>query len=111
MNTTKLQVGNLVWTVKKVAENNKNLIVDDIPCYGVCYPDSLEIYIRGDGLNKQLYMSYLIHELTHAYIFSLGFTYRMNKKFDEEEVCYFMQHHASEILASADYCYKQLFSK
>ena len=77
MNNITLQISNLTWKIKKVPQGSPHLISDGVICYGVCNPDTLEIYIQGTDLNKQLYKSYLIHELTHAYIFSMGFSYKI----------------------------------
>ena len=106
--STRLKIGSLIWTIQKVPEDSKYLIHEDGDiCYGICNPDSLTIYIQGTGLDNQLYKSYLIHELTHAFIFST-FCYT-KRKFDEEELCCFMQYQAPNILETAEYVWKELF--
>ena len=104
----KVNVGSLVWTIKKVPKGSKYLIHEDGDiCYGICNTETLTIYIQGTELNSQLYKSYLIHEIAHAFIFST-FAYT-KRKFDEEELCCFMQYQGPEVLELVEYCYKELF--
>ena len=106
-NSIKVDIGSLVWTIKKVPKGSKHLIHEDgDTCYCICDPETLTIYVQGTELNSQLYKAYLIHEITHAFVFSV---FHNKRSFNEEDLCYFMQHQGPEILEIATYIWKELF--
>ena len=58
-----------------------------------------EIILR-TGMSKALLYETLVHELTHAFIFSYG--YSNNETFNHEQICEFVGHYAGDIVQIAD---------
>lgn len=99
-------VNDLEWIIKKVPEDSEFLRDGEHRAYGMCYPDSLTIYIQESGLSKQLYYRFLKHELTHAYKFSY---WRSKETWNEEDVCEWMESFAEKIIDDAIWATKQLY--
>lgn len=66
-----LKINGLEWKVVFTDKDDENLTVDDIQCLGVTHYIPLTIYLNKDLPKCQMKQT-VIHELTHAYIFSYG---------------------------------------
>lgn len=100
-------INDLEWTIKKCSEDSEYLEDDNGRAYGMCYPDTLTIYIQKSGLDKHLYYRFLKHELTHAYKFSY---LRSKETWNEEDVCEWMECFAERIIDDAIWAVKQLYN-
>lgn len=105
---TKCRIGIYDWTIKFVSDNDKGLEVDDTfglqYAFGTTDPSELCIYISRE-LNKQVIKSVLLHELTHAMLFSYSI---QTDELTEESICYFMQAYGAELLAIHDRLVRKL---
>ena len=107
-NECQITINDLVWTIKKVEPNSDYLLTDNQGfAYGMTFPDSLKIYIQDEGLDKQLFYKFIKHEITHAYIFTFQ---RSKEKWNEEELCEFIEAHADMIIDDSRWAAKQLFN-
>ena len=106
MNKTNVKIGQYTWEVKKVPFNSDHLMLNGEPCFGITDFLHLKIHVTDQKVNPQVAMSTLIHELAHAYMFSLGFR---AETFDEEDVCYFIEAQSVSIINMANELYKKLF--
>lgn len=90
----KIQIHNNVWTVMLVSEKEKKMNPDEDSIYlGLTEYDKLIINIR-EGLAKSVTRATVIHELTHAFMFSYA-----NYVEGEEQMCDFFGVHGDEIIA------------
>lgn len=90
-------INNLEWTVTYVLgfEGDE---ADGTETFGETHFKELEIQIR-QGLNYEIKRRTLIHEVTHAFIFSYGLD---GDLYSEEWVCRFLESHADKILATVE---------
>lgn len=65
---------------------------------GLTLPFELKIYINKD-ISLELQKRILVHELTHAFLFSFGFD---GMTINEEELCYLMGMNASHLVELAN---------
>lgn len=107
VDSCQIVINDLSWTLKKVPEDSPFLTDGTVKSYGMCYPDTLSIYIQDSGLDKHLYYRFLKHELTHAYKFSY---LRSKETWDEEDVCEWMECFAEKIIDDAIWAVKQLYN-
>lgn len=107
VDSCRLYINDLEWTIKKVSEDSEHLIDEEGKAYGVCNTNELVIYIQESGLNKQLYYKFLKHEICHAYIFSY---LRSKETWNEEDVCEWMESHAEYVIDDALWAVKQLYN-
>ena len=91
----KITINNMTWSVVFVSQNdmpikhgNEELLSLGYTSYG-----DLKIYINKD-VDEQVMHKSLIHELTHAYISSFGFTF---VTMTEEIICEFMSYYSTSI--------------
>ena len=101
----KFEIGQFTWTISLIGEESSELLVDDEHCLGLCNFPSLNIYISNEPLCNQALKAAIIHELTHAFIFSYGI---QSETYDEERICMFMECHAKTVLKMADKFYKKI---
>jgi hypothetical protein len=101
-------VGSYKWEMKVVNSDSECLILNGERCFGITDCANLIIYIVGDGIDNQIIKTTIIHELTHAYLFSLGIR---ADAFDEEDICYFVEANAWAILNQSQKLYHILFDK
>ncbi|MDO5415258.1 MAG: hypothetical protein Q4F78_07310 [Bacillota bacterium] len=85
-------INKLPWIVEVAERGSERLKIDGNECLAVTIYPEMKIVIN-DGLERNLLMQTLIHELTHAVIFSHGH----NVSYDEEAVCNFIGSHFEEI--------------
>lgn len=79
-------------------ENESDLIVNDSVRLGVTDRNRLTIYLY-NGLKGRLLRKVLIHELTHAWLFSYDYVLDVET---EEMLCAFLDTYADDILSYAD---------
>lgn len=110
-----VKIGNLSWNINVVDECNKYLYDLSADCkesntndaaMGMCYKNLCSIFISKD-MSKGNFKRTIIHELTHAVLYTYGFLASRNE-LDEEEMCNFMEIHLDEIKRLSSYCYKAL---
>lgn len=93
----KIKIHNDFWKIKLTNERKKKMTPDkDHYNLGLTEYSKLLINIR-TGLPASVARSTLIHELTHAFLFSYG-----NQVEGEEQMCDFFGVHGDEIIALAD---------
>lgn len=95
----RFQVNGIYWEVIFVNSISNDLRKDDGSiALGVCDNNVKCIYIS-NALKGNLFQRVLIHELTHAWIFS----YNFYLTFEEEEfICEFVSMYAKDILSKTD---------
>lgn len=86
----KIEINNLTWEIEFVERDSKFLKLDDpdLVNAGITDRHDLKIYID-QSLSDDMIQRTIIHELTHAFIFSYGYSDMMN----EEEICKFIESH------------------
>lgn len=88
-------INNLEWTISYVLGFNDT---DGTETFGECHYKDLEIQLL-QGMSYEIKRRTLIHEVTHAFIFSYGLD---SCEMDEEFICRFMEAHAQKILETVD---------
>lgn len=84
-----VKINGLEWTVFFVSREHDMLEMDDVQCMGVTYFSDLQIYLD-KSISEELMRQTVIHELTHAFLFSYGVHIECdNDKDTEEAVCDF----------------------
>ena len=91
-----------LFNVDAVSETNDR----DGYTLGITSKTQCKIYID-KKLKKDLMYRTIIHELTHAYVWSYGFDQYTN--FEEENLCDFIESYGQSILSKADWIFKKLF--
>ena len=89
------KINNLEWKVTYVLTFDDD---EEEETFGQTIFKDLEIQIL-QGLNYDVKKRTLIHEVTHAFIFSYGLD---QTSIDEEFLCRFMESHAQKILETVD---------
>lgn len=100
---TQVQLGRFTWDVFFVDEDHPKLE----NAYGAVYKSNLEIYLSAD-IPDQLLRSTIIHELTHASVWTYGFENISIRGYEEEDLCNFMEAYSEEILRIADDLFAEL---
>ena len=83
------------WTIQMKSGKNSIFTDDDneIVYFGF-FENSTQTIILRDDMPTELIEQTLIHELTHAFVFSFGLS---GYKFDEEKLCNFVGAHLKRI--------------
>lgn len=115
----KIMIGNLEWTIFLCDKNNYNLFdKDEITnkyktdvnidegSFGITKFEHNEIYIHKD-MSKNMIKRTLIHELTHAFLFTFGMM-ADETKLDEERICTFNEEHLEDIYKTANSVFKTI---
>ena len=89
--TFSFKINNHIWKVKQKPRNimldiYKNINEEAIDCFGLTLRQFNLIYIN-DGLCEEQKIKTLKHELTHCFIWEMGFYYI---DFEEETICEFV---------------------
>ncbi len=95
----KIKINNIAW---KIIFEEK--ISDDNPM-GLCRPSRLELHLC-TKMAKEAIRTTIIHEVTHAYMFSCGFTKPYSESemlFSEEQLCDFLAMNIENILSISNY--------
>ena len=101
----KVKIYKDIWKVKLTDANKKKMTPDAEHCnLGLTEYDKLRINIR-TGLSESVARSTVIHELTHAFLFSYG-----NQVEGEEQMCDFFGVHGDDIISLADQIMKEVFN-
>jgi len=101
----KIKINKLSWTIKKVAKN-KLLVEGEEDPLGQTQNVEKTILINSE-LDKDIAKRTIIHEITHAFIWSYGLDNSL--PFDEEQLACFVEVHSSDIIKLSDKCYTKLF--
>ena len=101
-----IEIGGQQWTVQRVESHNPGLFVDQSARTGACWPSRAEIYIS-DELKGDQVARVVMHELTHAYIYSTQAA--IPESWDEEAVCELFAIYAWEMCALCQSICQQLF--
>lgn len=92
-----MNINGLNWKIV-FTENDNDLIVNSSVRLGVTDRNRLTIYLY-DGLKGKLLRKVLIHELTHAWLFSYDYDLDVET---EEMLCEFLDTYAENIIDEAD---------
>ena len=113
--TCNVVIGNLDWEIiltddycEKLydeGENLKKLSLSDV-AMGMCYKPDCQIFVSKNMSKKNLRRT-IMHELTHAVIYTYG-SMVSKDSLDEEEICNFMEIHLDEIQKLTDEAFKKL---
>lgn len=90
-------INGLKWKIK-FTDKEHDLIVNGVVRLGVADRNRLTIYLF-DGLYGKMLRKVLIHELTHAWLFSYDYVLDVDT---EEMLCAFVDTYAEDILHYAD---------
>lgn len=103
----RLHINHLLWELKIAPTTDPELRVDGIMARGTTWYAKQQIFLA-DELTPNTALRVIIHELTHAYLWSTQM--RLPDTFTEEEVCEFVACWAFEILDTANDVYTKLYS-
>lgn len=92
-----MNINGLNWKIV-FTENDNDLIVNSSVRLGVTDRNRLTIFLY-DGLKGKLLRKVLIHELTHAWLFSYDYNLDVET---EEMLCEFLDTYAENIIDEAD---------
>lgn len=103
----KIEVNNLTWEIELVERDSEFLKLDDhdLMNAGITDGHDLKVYID-QSLPVDMIQRTIIHELTHAFIISYGYSDMMN----EEEVCNFIESHLISLYKLLEYVKSNLNS-
>jgi hypothetical protein len=87
------KINGIPWTIQMKSGKNPIFTDDDNEYLGFCEYSTQTIILRND-MPTELIEQTLIHELTHAFVFSFGLS---GYKFDEEKLCNFVGAHLKRI--------------
>lgn len=87
------KINGISWKIQMKSANNCIFKDGDNEYLGFCVYSAQTIILR-DDMPKELLEQTLIHELTHAFVFSFGLS---GYKFDEEKLCNFTGAHLKQI--------------
>lgn len=97
-----IKINNLEWTVFFVPREHDKLEMDEMQCLGITYFSDLQIYLDKSA-SEELMRQTVLHELTHAFLFSYGVHVEGNNDRDTEEtVCDFCGAHFDKMRKIAD---------
>ena len=89
-----VNINDLDWQVFFAHSRADKLKLDGTDCMGITYYQEQEIYLNKD-LGTDLFRQTVIHELSHAFLFSFG--YHLDCEMVEEAVCDFLGSHLDKI--------------
>lgn len=93
-----LKINNSLWKIVEVETKDPNLVIEDNMCFGVCDYSTFTIYLD-KNLEDENKFNTLLHELTHAYMYS--FLLSKKEVYTEEELCQFIAHYGESIVFEA----------
>lgn len=99
-------INGLLWDISIVPPTSPELYVDGNTCRGTTWFGQQQIFLSAD-LNADSAKVVIIHELTHAFLWSTQM--RIPDTFTEEEICDFVARWGSEIISTAREVYVGLF--
>lgn len=93
-------IKNKTWSLTTVPDNSEKIIMDGQKCCAQIFFRTREIFVNEETLDDyDTFKETIIHELTHAFIFSYGLDDETFQK--EEFICEFMAIYAEEIVQTA----------
>ena len=98
-------IGQFDWELYLVGDKDTKLMVDDQQCFGYCNFANLQVCISNIEMAAQVRKATLVHELTHAFLYSYGY---QKDSYDEEQFCDFMESHGKTIIELSEQLYKFL---
>jgi len=94
------KINDLMWDIKWVKATDKNLCANkDEDVCGITHFNATTIYMNRECPRELIYKT-LVHELTHATLFSYGLG--QYETFTEENVCDIMDSYGLQILTLAN---------
>jgi hypothetical protein len=102
----RIHINHLLWEVNVVPTTDPGLHVDGEMCRGATWYGKQQIYLA-EELTANTAMRVIIHELTHAYLYSTQM--RLPDTFTEEEVCEFVACWGTDIISMANEVYTGLY--
>lgn len=103
----RIHINHLLWEVNIVPTTDPELRVDGELCRGATWFGTQQIFLAAE-LNENTALRVIIHELTHAHLFSTQM--RLPDTFTEEEVCEFVACWGADIIGMATEVYNNLYS-
>lgn len=100
-------VNGIYWKIKYTYDVNELRRDNGTIALGVCVRNKLTIYIY-KGLSYNLQNKVLIHEITHAYIFSYGY---MITEEEEELICEIVSEYGENIIKDSKKILEKIFEK
>ena len=104
--SAKEYINGFEWEVHIIPATDPELYVDGDICRGTTWMGKHQIFLSSD-LTSSTAKRVIVHELTHAYLFSTQM--RVPETFTEEEVCDFIACWADLIYSSANNIYRALY--
>lgn len=95
----KININGILWNVIYTSDYDYLKRSDGVITLGVTDVNLKSIYVYSK-LNSYMRRKVLIHELTHAFIFSYGYYLPIDQ---EEFVCSFVENYGFDIIKSYDY--------
>ena len=102
----RIHINHLLWEVNIVSTTDPGLMVDGEMCRGTTWFGKQQIFLAAE-LNANTALRVIIHELTHAHLYSTQM--RLPDTFTEEEVCEFMACWGADIISMANEVYMHFF--
>jgi hypothetical protein len=97
-----------LWEINVVPSTDSALYVEGEVCRGTTWFGKQQIFLAND-LNVFTAMRVIIHELTHAFLWSTQM--RLPESFTEEEVCEFVACWGHQIHEMANVVHNELYCK
>lgn len=102
----RIHINYLLWEINIVPVTDPGLMVDGEMCRGATWYGKQQIYLAAE-LNANTALRVIIHELTHAYLYSTQM--RLPDTFTEEEVCEFVACWGADIIGMANEVHGELY--
>lgn len=94
-----MRINGLSWRVRFVSPTHPMLLTPSLTCaLGVCDKPTQTIYVN-ETLSQRKMKKVLIHELTHAFVFSYGESFLYD---DEERLADFVSKYAQKIIKKTE---------
>lgn len=84
-----VKINNIPWDVSFIDSGDERLVLDETNCLGMTVFGNFQIFVQND-MPKAALRHTLIHELTHAFLFSYGIHIPIDEEDTEEAVCDFV---------------------
>lgn len=102
----KININNYSWDIIYTSEINNLKRSDGTITLGVTDINLMSIFIYSN-LNNYMRSKVLIHELTHAYMFSYNYYIPIDQ---EEFICSFVENYAKDIISQCDYILNEYYA-
>lgn len=95
----KAKINKFYFVIREMKDESELQADEGVVLLGITNYLKQEIILRS-GMSKALLYETLIHELTHAFLFSYG--YSNVETFNHEQICEFVGCYAGDIIKTAD---------